>query len=201
MSSTTSTTFGGGARPINWYEVMGRYQGNFRALGVYGIFGYSGSGNVSPNYPAVAGSTSAVHYNGFSVLDVGVVLSYAGFSFGGNVQWGAYNNAVALKPQGAPDAIVWLVGGQYIIGPLTLAASYYNYQYQGSAAAVGISQRYDDAFAADVIYNLAPGLNAYAEYVWGQAHQGGVNLYTGALSPLYNNTHNQALIIGTRVQW
>jgi len=38
--------FGGENRPTNWYEVMGRYQGNFGGLGVYGILGYSGSGHV-----------------------------------------------------------------------------------------------------------------------------------------------------------
>lgn len=35
--------------------------------------------------------------------------------------------------------------------------------------------------------------------VYGQAHRGDVNLYTRPLSPLYNNTHDRALIIGTRV--
>jgi hypothetical protein len=84
----------------------------------------------------------------------------------------------------------------------TIAGSYYNYQYQGSNAAVGISQRYDDAAAAGVTWAIAPGLSAYAEYLYGQSHQGDVNLYyTGDLSHFYNNTQNQSFIIGTRVQW
>ena len=30
-------SFGGENRPTNWYEFMGRYQGSFGGLGVYGI--------------------------------------------------------------------------------------------------------------------------------------------------------------------
>jgi outer membrane protein OmpU len=196
LTSTTSSSFGGGNRPINWYQVMGRYEGEFAGLGVYGIFGYSGSGAVNQN-----GAASLTRYNGFGVGDGGLVLSYGGFSVGGNVQWGSYNNAAQLKPQGAPNAIAWLVGAQYVYGPFTIAGSYYNYQYQGSAAAVNISQRYDDAGAAGVTWAIAPGLNAYAEYLYGQSHQGDVNLFTGSLSHFYNNTHVQSFIIGTRVQW
>jgi outer membrane protein OmpU len=196
LTSTTSDAFGGGGRPINWYEVMGRYQGTFGKFGIYGIFGYSGSGRVNANGP-LAGT----QYNGFNVWDGGLVLSYGDFSVGGNVLWGAYNNQVALKPQGAPNAIAWVAGAQYVYGPFTIAASYYNYQYQGSTEAVGISQRYDDAFAAGLTWAIAPGLEGYAEYLYGQSHQGGVNLFTGDLSSIYNNTHNQSFIIGTRVQW
>jgi hypothetical protein len=201
LSSTTSTSFGGGDRPINWYEVMGRYQGNFAGFGIYGIFGYSGSGAVSQNGPLIATLPRNQSYAGFSTWDGGLVLSYGGFSVGGNVLWGAYNNQVQLKPKGAPNAVAWVVGAQYVYGPFTIAASYYNYQYQGAAAALNISQRYDDAAAAGVTWAIAPGLSAYAEYLYGQSHQGGVNLYTGDLSSFYNNTHNQSFIIGTRVQW
>jgi hypothetical protein len=196
LTSTTSGEFGGGDRAINWYQVMGRYQGNFDGFSVYGIFGYSGSGAINQNGP-----TDLVRYNGFNTYDGGLVVSYGGFSVGGNVLWGSYNNTMQLKPEGAPNAIAWLVGAQYVYGPFTIAGSYYNYQYQGSAAAVNISQRYDDAAAAGVTWAIAPGLSAYAEYLYGQSHQGDVNLYTGDLSPFYNNTHVQSFIIGTRVQW
>jgi predicted porin len=195
LSSTTSGLYGGGNRATNWYELMARYQGNFNGLGVYGIFGYSGSGAVNQN------GAGLVRYNGFNTWDGGLALSYAGFSVGGNVLWGAYNGQVGLKPEGGVNAVAWVVGAQYAWGPMTFAASYLNYQYQGSAAAVDISQRYDDGFAAGFNYAVAPGLTAYIEYLYGQSHQGGVNLYTGGLSTAHNNTHNQSLIIGTRVQW
>jgi hypothetical protein len=196
LTSTTSSAFGGGDRARNWYQVMGRYQGNFAGFGIYGIFGYSGSAATQQN-----GAPDLVRYDGFNTYSAGLVLSYGGFSVGGSALWGAFNNTIQLKPQGAPNAVAWLVGAQYVWGPFTVAGSYYNYQYQGSAAAVNISQRYDDAAAAGVTWAIAPGLSAYAEYLYGQSHQGGVNLYTGDLSPFYNNTHVQSFIIGTRVQW
>jgi predicted porin len=89
-----------------------------------------------------------------------------------------------------------------MIGRLTLAASYINYQSQGAAAMINKSQSYNDEFAAGITYNVAPGLNAYAEYLYGQTHQGGVSQITGATGTAANNNwHGQSFIIGTRVQW
>ena len=107
------------------FEGMVRYQGNFSGLGVYGIAGYSASGDVS---------APAQQYNGFSVGDAGLVLSFAGFSFGGNVLFGDYNGQVGLQPKGGKSAIAWVVGAQYATGPITVGASWFNYQSQGSRA-------------------------------------------------------------------
>ena len=98
-------------------------------------------------------------------------------------------------------AVAWLAGAQYAIGPLGLGVSYFNYQSQGSASMVGHSQRYDDGFATGVNYAVAPGLVAYAEYLYGQVHQGGVNLVGVGSSAEYNDVHSQSFILGTRVQW
>jgi hypothetical protein len=192
LSSASSANFGGAARPTNWYELMGRYRGNFGGVGVYAIAGYSGSGHV--NAPGT-------QFNGFSVGDAGLALTYAGFTVGSNVLWGNYDGQVALQPKGGVSAIAWLVGAQYVNGPLGLGASYYNYQSQGSAAMVGQSQRYDDGLAAGVNYVIAPGLVAYAEYLYGQVHQGGVNLLGVGTTAEHNDVHSQSFIIGTRVQW
>jgi predicted porin len=133
-----------------------------------------------------------------------LAFTYAGVTVGGNVLWGSFNNQVQLKPDGvgSPNAVAWVGGAQYAIGPWTFDASYYNYQYQGALiGGKNLSQRYDDAFAAGIQYAVAPGMTGYAEYLYGQAHQGGVNLFTAGASALLNNTHTQGLIIGTRVQW
>ncbi len=52
-----------------------------------------------------------------------------------------------------------------------------------------------------VQYAVAPGMIAYGEYLYGQEHQGGVSIITGAAGPFNNNVHEQGLVIGTRVQW
>ena len=203
LSTATSPAFGGENRATNWYEVMGRYQGNFGGLGIYGILGYSGSGHVhvwGSTPGGINGTTTA--YNGFSVGDGGLALTYAGFTIGGNVLWGAYNGGVGLKPQGGVNAVAWVGGVQYAVGPVTIAATYMNYQSQGNAAMINKSQSYNDGLSAGVSYSIAPGLNAYAEYIYGQAHQGGVNLVSGGTNTSeHNDWHGQSFIIGTRVQW
>jgi hypothetical protein len=202
VSTATTNAFGGENRQTNWYEAMGRYQGNFGGLGIYGILGYSGSGHVhvwGSTPGGINGTTTA--YNGFSVGDGGLALTYAGFTIGGNVLWGAYNGQVGLKPQGGVNAVAWVGGAQYAVGPLTVAASYINYQSQGSAAMINKSQSYNDELAAGITYSIAPGLNAYAEYLYGQTHQGGVSQITGSPSSSNNDWHGQSFIIGTRVQW
>ena len=131
-----------------------------------------------------------------------LALTYAGFTVGGNVLWGAYNGQVGLKPQGGVNAVAWVGGAQYAVGPLTIAASYFNYQSQGAAAMINKSQSYNDGLAAGITYSIAPGLNAYAEYLYGQTHQGGVSQISGATNTSANNDwHGQSFIIGTRVQW
>jgi predicted porin len=205
VSTATTGAFGGENRPTNWYEIMGRYQGNFGGLGVYGILGYSGSGHVHV-WGSVPGGgptgSSPVAYNGFSVGDGGLALTYAGFTVGGNVLWGAFNGQVNLKPQGGANAVAWVGGAQYAVGPLTFAASYINYQQQGAVTMINKSQSYNDELAAGITYSIAPGLTAYAEYLYGQTHQGGVNQITGSTGTSTNNDwHGQSLVIGTRVQW
>jgi len=196
LSSNPTGAFGGADRPENWVEAMARYQGTFAGFGIYGIAGYSGSGNVKNTAPG------SQKYQGFSVGDAGLVLSYAGFSVGGNVLWGAYNNQVQLAPKGGVNAVAWLGGVAYVNGPWQGYASYYNYQYQGAGPGPGIGQRYDDAAFVGAQYAIAPGLNAYAEYLYGQSHQGGVNLLNGGTDTgVNNNVHIQSFIIGTRVQW
>ncbi len=98
---------------------MGRYQGNFGGLGIYGVLGYSGSGNVhvwGATPGGINGTTTA--YNGFRSGDGGLALTYAGFTVGGNVLWGAFNGQVGLKPQGGANAVAWVAGAQYAVGPV-----------------------------------------------------------------------------------
>ena len=194
LSTNSTGAFGGAGRPTNWYEIAGRYQGSFGGLGVYATGFYSGSGNVH--------SPVGTQFNGFSVGDFGIAFTYAGFTIGGNVLGGNLNGQVSLQPKGGAHAVGWVAGAQYALGPWTFYGSYYNYQEQGSAAMVGLSQRYDDAAAAGISYAIAPGLNGYFEYGYGQVHQGGVNLITGATgTSVGNDAHQQAMILGTRVQW
>jgi len=211
LSSNGSGAFGGAGRPTNWVEVAGRYQGTIGPVGLYGVGAFNASGNVKSTVVGTAASPTE-EYNGFSVGDFGLVGTIAGVSFGGNVQWGDYNNQVQLKPKGGNSrpAVAWTLGAQYTNGPFYVAAAYLNYQYTGAwspgTTATGttsvIGQRYDEGVAFGAGYALAPGLQMYIEYLYSQSHQGNVNLLAGtAGSTLNNDVHVQSLIIGSRVQW
>lgn len=202
-SLSTSTVASDAQRATNMFEAMGRYQGTIGGLGIYGIAGYSGSGNVS----APAQLTAPTGYNGFSVGDVGLVLTYAGISVGGNVIFGAMNGQVGLQPKGAPSAVGWLAGVQYTSGPFYVAAAYMNYQEQGQPTMTGKSQAYNDGVALGTGYTLAPGLNLYAEYLYGKSHQGGWDLLAGKSNAtldegnVNNDVNTSTILLGARVQW
>ena len=184
---------------------MGRYQNasiGGSGVGVYGILGGSWSGHVQNTLPL----SSRQNYNGFSVGDAGVELSYAGFGIGGNVLWGLYNGEVSLLPHGGIPSFTWTGGVVYNtsipgIGPVQAFANYTTQNSTGSTATAFLTQRRDDAIDAGVNWNAAPGLYFYAEYQYTQSHQGGVNLFTGGASSAYNNVHDQAFILGSRVKW
>jgi predicted porin len=209
VSTAVNNNFGGENRPTNWYEMMARYQGSFGGLGIYGIFGYSGSGHVNvtgatPGGIGAGGLAGAAKYTGFNTWDGGLAFTYAGVTVGGNVLWGSFNNQVQLKPDGvgSPNAVAWVGGAQYAIGPWTFDASYLNYQYQGALiTGKNLSQRYDDGLAVGMQYAVAPGMIGYAEYLYGQEHQGGVSIITGAAGSANNDVHEQSLVVGTRIQW
>ena len=109
-----------------------------------------------PQAASAARTTAA--YNGFSVGDGGLALTYAGFTVGGNVLWGAFNGQVGLKPQGGVNAVAWVGGVQYAVGPLTIAATYMNYQSQGAAAMINKSQSYNDGIVRRCqLFRVRPG--------------------------------------------
>lgn len=192
----TSTTASDAGRPKDIFEIMGRYRGTVGPVGIYGIAGYSGSGHTQE------AGVATQPYQNFSVGDFGLVLTVAGLSVGGNVLVGNYNGQYSLEPTGGKSAIAWMGGAQYVTGPITVGVSYYNFQEQGSASMVGLSQRYDDGLAAGGTYSVAPGMVVYLSYLYGAAHQGGVNLLSGATgTAIGNDVHGQAFSIGTRMFW
>jgi hypothetical protein len=203
-SSVTSDAF----RPRNMYEAIARYQGVFGGLGIYAMGGYVGSGHVQAANAGVPGF--GPNTNGFSVGDAGLALTFAGLTVGGHVIGGNMNGQVALQPVGGAHAIAWIAGVQYAVGPLTVGASYYNYQSQGSAglatganggSLLGVTQRSEGGPHIGGTWSIAPGLAAYAEYGYFYRRQGDFNFVTGAVGTANNSVNGQVFILGTRVAW
>jgi Gram-negative porin len=185
-----------GSRFRNLTETGVRYQNSIGPVGVYGFGIYVNSGHVNVS-PAVTGS----QFQGLSYSDMGLALTYGGFTVGGHVTTGAYNGVNGLKPRGGADGNAWLFGAQYSTGPLTLGASYFDYSSQGSPLTVGITQRREQGFAAGSNYTLAPGLVLYLSYLYGTRHQGDFDFATGTTGAANNNIKTQLVALGTVVKW
>jgi predicted porin len=204
-------------RRRNTVDALIRYRGTFGGFGIAATAGYIGSGNVKDNQTGVAFNNNTLsgpvryNYDGLSMGDFGVALTYAGFSVGGKYQFGRYNNgSFGLVPKGLPDANAWLVGASYTVGPLVVGAHYLNFQSAGDLQnAVQGRQRREQGVAAGATYSVAPGLSVFLSYLWNERKQNGFNFITGqgvtatsAAGNAYSNKVTSSLIsIGTSFTW
>jgi hypothetical protein len=195
-SLSSSSVAADGARYTNMYVAAARYQQAIGPVGVYGMAAYYGSGHV--NY---TGSTPGNQFNGLGVGDFGVAVTYAGFTVGGHGTLGNYNGQGALQPSGGAGAKAWLAGVQYSAGPITVGASFFNFQSQGSPSLVGISQRSENGLDIGLTWAIAPGLSIWAQYLYGTRHQGGFDFQTNSAGAAYNNVKSQAFGIGPVIRW
>lgn len=193
---SSSSNAGDAARAINQTAVGVRYQGKFDALGVlaYGVYEFSGHVNYT-------GSTAATTYDNLSLGNVGVALTYAGFTVGGNWVGGASNGQLALKPKGGANQNGWLIGATYKTGPLTVGVVGESIDSQGAPALVGKTQRHEYAIDAGASYTIAPGLVGWAEYMYQNRKQSGFNFATNGVGTAYNTVQSQGVQIGATVYW
>jgi len=208
-----------GSRILNQTVLGLRYQGVLGGVGVlaYGAYEFSGHANYTGPASTTAfgaanlGNTAAVggtaakftgNYNGLSFGSGGLALTYAGFTLGGNVIGGSLNGQLALQPQGGAPEVAFLVGLKYVNGPLTMGIVAERGDYQGAQQMTGITQRRGRGIDVGVGYTVAPGYIVYAEYMWQDIYQGGVNLITGGLGTGANNEiRSQGVMIANTVNF
>ncbi len=205
------------ARRRNTLDALIRYRGTFGGFGIAATAGYIGGSNVKDNSglafnsnPLLNGGVVRQNYDGLSVGDFGVALTYAGFSVGGKYQFGRFNNQWSLVPKGLPDGEAFLVGASYTIGPVVMGAHYLNYKSAGDIAnAVQGRVRREQGVGAGATYSLAPGLSLFASYLFNERKQNGFNFVTGqgvsaaapAGNPFSNKVQSQLFAIGTSFSW
>jgi hypothetical protein len=210
LSSTATPPFG--ARVKDQYAAGVRYQGKFSDIGLLAYAVYEGSGHV--NYTgtpaaaiaslgtgAAAGTTYTGKFNNIGITNVGVAVTFAGLTVGGNGIFGAMNGQLAPKPAGGANVSGWLAGARYVFGPASIGAAFESYTMQGAVGLTGISQRRAYAGTAAVTYSAAPGLTFFADYLYQNQKQGDWNFATSAVGAAYNNVTNQAFMVGTLVTW
>lgn len=224
----TSTSTGDVARRRNTYDALIRYRGTFGPLGVAATASYTGSGRVQDS--GIQGSTvDPKHYplQDLSLGDFGLVVTYGGFSAGGNYQFGRYNTTGsgygALTPKGQPNSTTAIAGATYTFGPVIFGGHYlWSWSPGDQQTATGFSatnntvrevfstatglvsggQRFETGAAAGATYSLAPGLALYLSYVWEQRKQNGYNFVTGASNnPNNNKTDASVIAVGSSFAW
>jgi hypothetical protein len=205
-----------GDRLINVYAAGVRYQGAFGALGVLAYGAYMGSGTV--DYTGAGPGTAAGRtilgisalpaskyngkYTGWSLGSGGVAVTYAGFTVGGNVIGGAKNSYASPMPQGAVHQFGYIVGAKYVYGPWTVGIAAMEYWDQGNVQMTGLTQHRARGINPGFSYTVAPGYTVYAEYMWNDQTQNGVNQITGATnSGANNNIRGQGFVIGNVVNF
>jgi hypothetical protein len=198
-----------GSRLTNQTAIGVRYQGTLGGIGVlaYGVYEFSGAATYTGlTTPAVLGTSSVPgskfngKYNGLSFGSGGIALSYAGFTVGGNAIGGRLNGTLAAQPQGGAPEVAYLLGAKYTNGPLVLGISGEIGWYQGAQQMAGISQRRGRAIDVGAGYTVAPGFTVYAEYLWNDIYQGGVDQISGALGSGANNEiKGQGFLIGNNL--
>jgi hypothetical protein len=184
------------ARMINQVAGGIRYQGKFDALGVLAYGVYETSGKTSYTGP-VGGQT----YNNLNFGNVGVALTFAGFTVGGNYIGGAVNGQQAPQPSGGAPMSAWTAGVTYKTGPLIVGVVGENIYSQGSTALVAKTQRHEYALNAGVSYTVAPGLVVFGEYLYQNRKQNGFNFASNATGGAFNTVQAQGMQLGTTIYW
>ncbi|MGE0225652.1 MAG: porin [Acetobacteraceae bacterium] len=187
-----------------------RYSGPIGPVNLlaYGIYNYAGHVNNSLSAAASraavgapATSTWNGGYDNLSFGQAGVAVTYAGFTVGGAYIGGAVNGQLGARPSGGSTMNSYLVGAQYSTGPLTIGVAYEQIENQGAVALTGLSQRKEYALDIGGTYNLAPGLQLWADYIYQNRKQSGFNFQTGTVGTANNSVQGQGFVLGTTVTW
>ena len=206
----TSGTALDGQRYANMIAGGMRYNGTVGPVGLlaYGVYTYAGHVNYSGTATAArvavgapAGSGWSGSFDNLNYGSMGVAMTYAGVTVGGNFITGAINGRGAAKPSGGANANAFVTGIQYAQGPLTIGVAYEYIDSQGAVAMSGLTQRKEYAIDIGASYTLAPGLMLFADYIYQTRKQSGFDFGAGTPGGANNQVQGQGFVFGTQVAW
>ena len=138
-------------------------------------------------------------YNPLNVYQAGAQVSYAGLTLGANIKAGQVEDGYALQPKGARDALSYILGATYQIGPVILGGSYFNAQtagayFPGNTGHVARTlSEYGAAVGGNYIFN--DHLSLFTQYMYGHRHQPGNPELTNG------NAQVQLIMTGAAYSW
>ncbi|MBB5373876.1 porin [Acidocella aromatica] len=155
---------------------------------------------------AYTSSTAGYFLNELQVMQVGVQTTYKGLfldsdavTLGANVKWGQTLDGYAAKPIGARNALTYIVGGNYVVGPYVLGASFFDAQtagnYNPTMAGKEARTLSEYGLAVGGNYVIGRDLSLYLQYMYAHSHQpGNTNLLNG-------NTQLHMVSAGGTFKW
>ena len=218
-AATSVTSAVSGGTPRNLIDIGGQYTQTFGGFGIQLGADYNHAGQVSGTGAQTESFTTPSGYKNLSIFSGGATVTYAGVTVGGNTVLGNFNQVSGytfqLEPNGGQAAIGWLAGAQYSAGPLTIGASYFQFNTTGdlpggidagsgatiTADGLTTGQQSNLGFAAGATYTLVPGVNLFLDYDYGQRHQGGFDFASNLAGTEHNNVRAQLFGVGTQIQW
>ncbi len=214
---TSSATPLLGGMPRNLLDLGAQYTQTFGPVGVQIGLDYTTAGQVANTGSTAENAVSG--YHDMNIFQGGVTLTYGGLTIGGNSVIGAFNMAdgftFELEPNGGTNAVGYLLGAQYSLGPIVLGANFFRFTQTGdlpvgidagsdaiiTPAGLSTGQQQNNGVAAGLTYTLVPGVNLFVDYLYGMRQQGGYDFATGNAGTDHNNVQSQLFGLGTQIQW
>jgi hypothetical protein len=159
--------------------------------------------NSAPTEDTAAGTIEK--FRGMTVYQAGVQTGFAGFTLGANVKGGSLRDSYAFRPAGARNALGFIVGGTYTIGPWVVGTSFFDEQSAGSDApgiTHGVGRTLSEyGVGAGGNYVIGKDLSLYLQYMYGHEHQPGVNFAAGTITGGSGNGQFQTIATGATYKW
>ena len=173
MSAAYTPTYGSSNTDVNRrkdssaYKDMGEIQAYYK--GAFGAVGLEGS--VAYQFAEARSGLEDL-----SSVHAGATVTYGAFALGGSYAFSG-DSGYAKGHRGVDDNQIWLVGAQYTLGPVILAATYTDAKGANVATGAAVAADYARAhiYQAGVTYTVAPGLTTGLEYSYVDNKSGGVN--------------------------
>lgn len=206
-----------GNRRRNETQLALRWRGSVAGFGL-SFTGAAIFADSMKNNQAITAGNGAGSNEAFRYYTLGAQATAFGVLLGGHYSFGDLNGGGAplLRPgTGSGTGRVvsdtqfsqWFVGASYTVGQFIFGANFAyltsaGLQTQGAGAAAGIagrSDRTEKAFGLGMSYNVAPGLQIVAEYVYFEREENGFDFRTAGAGTANNSVDGNVFILGTRI--
>jgi hypothetical protein len=197
VDSTCDRASLGASRRRNETQLALRWRGSVAGVGLSATGGAIFADSMQPT------STTANRNQAFRYYTVGAQATAFGLLVGGHYSWGQLNGGGGALQQTGGSVIEdsnfgqIFLGASYTIGQFIIGANFAQVTSAGLQTVRG--DREETAFGVGVSYNVAPGLQVIAEYVYLERKETGVDFRTLTAGTANNTVESNTFILGTRI--